>query len=480
MGETRETCQMPISDHRSVRDGPIPLCGKPATVVTRDPDGAAMYLCADDAARIDADGEFAMSEESGAIIAAVLRGRGLTPFCPPEAHERAEEASAALDQALERALLVRGGRLTEFGEKFLARAYVPPVDVTGGEETAARPAERAENIRLPIDDYVTGGEGSNAPAAPSGIAATPNGALMVLCADDAARIEESVAIIAAVFRDRAERVRAALFRMVGGPDGIRACCAADAADRAAKVAHARIADLEAAVAAAERESDAERAVRREIVKEKRERRIAYEARIADLEATIAAQAQEIGRLRATDAGTEIAPGVRLVWQRGDVGVLTFEPGATVPEESHERDEAGVVFDGTVVIRGSGDGGWEWHIPAYGGDWHITASRAHTMTAGPEGAVVGVRWVGAASAAPRPAPLMSYMPVDGLSAEAMVDGLRGMALGALRSLKDSGRSAVGVKLIVIEEGFADAITGTLSVVRDLAGRPAALSVRGRIL
>lgn len=363
-----------------------------------------------------------------------------------------------------------------------------------------------------LNDYVTGGEGSNAPAVPSGIAAPAGGGptarslLERACETFAAITEveraeqgrEEVAFwhgatddqrestMASVLwlleghsvehwdgRDRAERVRSALLRVVGGPDGARACCAAANEESKETAAHAAESAaviggvLRGAVAAAERECHAARRdlheqgrrisslyVREiELLESKRQQRLFYDARIAELEAAVAAQAQEIGRLRATDAGAEIAPGVRLVWQRGDVGVLTFEPGATVPEESHERDEVGVVIGGGVAV-----------CPALGSprSWFVPAREPHTMTAGPEGAIVGVRWVSAKpdhdvdrearlTRTERAAnPLMSYMPIDGLSTEAMVDGLRGMAMRALRSLKGSGRRAVGLKLIITEE------------------------------
>lgn len=91
----------------------------------------------------------------------------------------------------------------------------------------------------------------------------------------------------------------------------------------------------------------------------------------------------------------IAPGVRLVWQRGDVGVLTFEPGALVPEEVHERDEAGVVIDGAITIQPMMAMGLHALPDGYVSWWRIDAGERHTMTAGPDGAVVGVRWVGPA-------------------------------------------------------------------------------------
>lgn len=237
----------------------------------------------------------------------------------------------------------------------------------------------------------------------------------------------------------------------------------------------RVGNLEAALAA---EADRDyKEIAEATIAAQAKRIVALVEEARSLNATITGQAQEIGRLRGTDPGIEIAPGVRLVWQRGNVGVLTFEPGAVVPEESHELAEAGVVIGGTVVIDGA-----RWDVSL--DRWCVPAGRAHTMTAGPEGAIVGVRWIGegggslAPAPAPAPPPFAAYMPVDGLSTEALADGLRALASSALRRAEASGR-VKGIKITVITEGLADATTGTFSVVRDLAGGPAALVERGWI-
>lgn len=65
-------------------------------------------------------------EQYEAIVAALLRGHGLTPFCPSEVHDRAAEASEAAERALERAGLIRRGELTTTGQKLVERAYVSP------------------------------------------------------------------------------------------------------------------------------------------------------------------------------------------------------------------------------------------------------------------------------------------------------------------------------------------------------------------
>lgn len=85
-------------------------------------------------------------EALAAVVAAVLRGYGLTPFCPSEAHARAEEADAAREQALERAGLVLDGEVTEAGQALVARAYVPPT-----EPTDAPPRHAPENTFGLID-----------------------------------------------------------------------------------------------------------------------------------------------------------------------------------------------------------------------------------------------------------------------------------------------------------------------------------------
>lgn len=233
-----------------------------------------------------------------------------------------------------------------------------------------------------IHDYVTGGEGSNAPV-PAGVVAQRDAAV--------ARIAELERHMAETDRDYKE-------------------IAEDGA-----VLHATIAG--------------------------------QAKRIAELELTIAAQAQEIGRLRATDPGIEIAPGVRLVWQRGDVGVLTFEPGAVVPEESHELAEAGVVIGGSLDVAP--------YCVGEPGDplvaWRVPAGSAHTMTAGSEGAVVGLRWLGTPATAPAdPPPLAAYMPVNGLSTEALADGLRALSSSALCRAEASGDRVKGIKVTLIME------------------------------
>jgi unsaturated pyranuronate lyase len=63
-------------------------------------------------------------------------------------------------------------------------------------------------------------------------------------------------------------------------------------------------------------------------------------------------------------------------------VIELDPGAVVPEHSHENEQIGVLAAGSMRFR---IGEEERELRA-GGTWHIPANAPHEVTAGPDGAV----------------------------------------------------------------------------------------------
>jgi quercetin dioxygenase-like cupin family protein len=70
-------------------------------------------------------------------------------------------------------------------------------------------------------------------------------------------------------------------------------------------------------------------------------------------------------------------------ERITLGIVELEPGAVVPEHSHENEQLGIVLAGSLTFR-VGD---ETRELGPGGTWRIPANTPHDVTAGPEGAVV---------------------------------------------------------------------------------------------
>jgi quercetin dioxygenase-like cupin family protein len=70
-------------------------------------------------------------------------------------------------------------------------------------------------------------------------------------------------------------------------------------------------------------------------------------------------------------------------ERITLGIVELEPGAVVPEHSHENEQLGMVLAGSVTFR-VGD---ETRELGPGGTWCIPSNAPHEVTVGPEGAVV---------------------------------------------------------------------------------------------
>ena len=70
-------------------------------------------------------------------------------------------------------------------------------------------------------------------------------------------------------------------------------------------------------------------------------------------------------------------------ERITLGVVELEPGAVVPEHSHENEQLGMVLTGSVTFRV----GNETRELGPGGTWCIPSNAPHEVTVGPEGAVV---------------------------------------------------------------------------------------------
>jgi unsaturated pyranuronate lyase len=70
-------------------------------------------------------------------------------------------------------------------------------------------------------------------------------------------------------------------------------------------------------------------------------------------------------------------------QQLTLAVVEVEPGAVLPEHQHANEQFGMVITGSVVFR-VGD---ETKTVGAGGIWRIPSGTRHTVTGGPEGAVV---------------------------------------------------------------------------------------------
>lgn len=66
-----------------------------------------------------------------------------------------------------------------------------------------------------------------------------------------------------------------------------------------------------------------------------------------------------------------------------LAVVEVEPGAELPEHSHVNEQLGMVIEGSVVFRV----GSETKTVEPGGIWRIPTETPHTVTGGPNGAVV---------------------------------------------------------------------------------------------
>jgi quercetin dioxygenase-like cupin family protein len=64
-------------------------------------------------------------------------------------------------------------------------------------------------------------------------------------------------------------------------------------------------------------------------------------------------------------------------------LLELEPDAVVPEHSHENEQLGILIDGSLTFR-IGD---ETRELGPGGTWRILANVPHSVTTGPNGAVL---------------------------------------------------------------------------------------------
>jgi quercetin dioxygenase-like cupin family protein len=66
-----------------------------------------------------------------------------------------------------------------------------------------------------------------------------------------------------------------------------------------------------------------------------------------------------------------------------LSLIELDPGAVVPEHSHENEQVGILIQGSLIFRVGGE--TEEVVP--GGTWCILAHVPHSVTAGPAGAVV---------------------------------------------------------------------------------------------
>ena len=70
-------------------------------------------------------------------------------------------------------------------------------------------------------------------------------------------------------------------------------------------------------------------------------------------------------------------------ERLTVAVVEAEPGAVLPEHRHGNEQFGLVIEGSVSFRI----GEEERRLGPGGTWRIPSDTPHSVTAGPDGAVV---------------------------------------------------------------------------------------------
>jgi quercetin dioxygenase-like cupin family protein len=64
-------------------------------------------------------------------------------------------------------------------------------------------------------------------------------------------------------------------------------------------------------------------------------------------------------------------------------LIELEPGVEVPEHSHENEQLGILIQGSVTFWIGGERGEV--VP--GGTWRILAHVPHSVSAGPDGAVL---------------------------------------------------------------------------------------------
>jgi quercetin dioxygenase-like cupin family protein len=70
-------------------------------------------------------------------------------------------------------------------------------------------------------------------------------------------------------------------------------------------------------------------------------------------------------------------------RRLTLAVVEVEPGGDLTEHQHANEQFGLVIEGSVIFR-VGD---ETKMVEPGGIWRIPSDTPHTLTGGPEGAVV---------------------------------------------------------------------------------------------
>lgn len=70
-------------------------------------------------------------------------------------------------------------------------------------------------------------------------------------------------------------------------------------------------------------------------------------------------------------------------QQLTLAVVEVEPGAELAEHQHANEQLGMVIEGSVLFRV----GTDTKTVGPGGIWRIPSDTPHTVTGGPEGAVV---------------------------------------------------------------------------------------------
>lgn len=70
-------------------------------------------------------------------------------------------------------------------------------------------------------------------------------------------------------------------------------------------------------------------------------------------------------------------------QQLTLAIVEVGPGAVLPEHQHVNEQFGMVIEGSVLFR-VGD---ETRTVEPGGIWRIPSQKPHTLTGGPDGAVV---------------------------------------------------------------------------------------------
>jgi quercetin dioxygenase-like cupin family protein len=69
-------------------------------------------------------------------------------------------------------------------------------------------------------------------------------------------------------------------------------------------------------------------------------------------------------------------------ERVTIGLIELDPGAVVPEHSHDNEQLGFLVQGSLTFTIGGETG----EVAPGGSWRILSHVPHSVVAGPEGAV----------------------------------------------------------------------------------------------